>query len=182
MRRFFTVLAMFMAFAAPVASARGVDSVLVRMKENVSYITAEQNKGRKGGSAEEKAVAEYLYSKNIVCEFSDEDYTVIMLTPMNTDDELSYLLKVLSDLPKKAEISAKPPHITAPERVISLGECIYMPTEKVSTESAVGRICGAINVSCPPAVPIVVAGERIGEREKELLAYYGVDEIEVISE
>ena len=79
MRRFFTVLAMFMAFAAPVASARGVDSVLVRMKENVSYITAEQNKGRKGGSAEEKAVAEYLYSKL-------EKMGVTMLTPMEGDD------------------------------------------------------------------------------------------------
>ena len=127
-------------------------------------------------------LAEYLYRKNIVCEFSDEDYTVLMLTTSNTEDELSYLLKVLSDLPKKAEISAKPPHITAPERVISLSECIYMPTEKIATESAVGRICGAINVSCPPAVPVVIAGERIGESEKTLLDYYGVTEIEVISE
>ena len=127
-------------------------------------------------------LAEYLYSKNIVCEFSDEDYAVLMLTPMNTDDELSYLLEVLSDLPKKAEISAKPPHITAPERVISLSECIYMPTEKIATQSSVGRICGAVNVSCPPAVPIVIAGERIGESEKALLDYYGVTEIEVISE
>ena len=127
-------------------------------------------------------LAEYLYSKNIVCEFSDEDYTVIMLTPSNTMEEISYLEKVLSDLPMKDEITVKPPHISAPERVIALAECIYMPTEKISTESAVGRICGAVNVSCPPAVPIVIAGEKIGEKEKELLLYCGVKEIEVISE
>lgn len=127
-------------------------------------------------------LAEYLLSKNIVCEFSDEDYTVIMLTTLNTEDELVYLEKVLSDLQKKDELTEKPPHITAPERVIALGECIYMPTEIISTETAVGRICGALNVSCPPAVPVVIAGERIGENEKAVLDYYGVTEIEVISE
>ena len=56
-----------------------------------------------------------------------------------------------------------------------------MPTEKIATEESVGRICGAINVSCPPAVPIVIAGEKIGEKEKDLLLYYGVKEIEVIT-
>ena len=128
------------------------------------------------------ALADYLLSKNIVCEFSDEDYTVLMLTPMNTEEELICLEKALFDLPKKDELTDKPPCITAPERVMSLGECIYMPTEKISTEKSVGRICGAVNVSCPPAVPIVIAGERIGESEKALLDYYGVTEIEVISE
>lgn len=125
-------------------------------------------------------MARYLLSKNIVCEFSDEDYMVIMLTPFNSDEELQLLEKALGNLPKKEEITAKPPHITAPEIAMASGKCIYMPTEKISTERAVGRICGAINVSCPPAVPIVVAGEQIGESEKELLLYYGVDEIEVI--
>ncbi len=127
-------------------------------------------------------LAEYLLNKNIVCEFSDEDYTVIMFTPSNTEDELRQLEDALSSLQKREKITASPPAITSPERVIALGECIYMPTEKISTENAVGRICGAVNVSCPPAVPIVIAGERIGEKEKELLDYYGVREIEVISE
>ena len=126
-------------------------------------------------------LAEYLYTQNIVCEFSDKDYAVLMFTPSNTEDELSHLGKVLCALPNKNEITEKPPHITAPERVINLSECIYMPTKKISIESAVGKVCGAVNVSCPPAVPIVVAGERIGKRERELLEYYGVTEIEVIS-
>ena len=36
-------------------------------------------------------MARYLLSQNIVCEFSDEDYMVIMLTPFNTEDELRLL-------------------------------------------------------------------------------------------
>lgn len=126
--------------------------------------------------------AEYLLKNNVVCEFSDEDYTVIMLTPSNAEEELVYLESILSDLPKKEELTQRPPVISSPERAIALGQCIYMPTEKINTENAVGRVCGALNVSCPPAVPVVVAGERIGEKEKALLDYYGVKEIEVITE
>ncbi len=70
---------MFVAFAGPVANARSIDSVLVRMKENVTYITAEQNKGRNGGSEGEKAVAEYLYGKL-------EKMGLTMLTPIEGDD------------------------------------------------------------------------------------------------
>ena len=127
-------------------------------------------------------LAYYLLSKNIVCEFSDEDYLVIMLTPSNTEDELRLLEDALLSLQKREEITVRPPAITSPQRVIALGECIYMPTEKIDAENSVGRICGAVNVSCPPAVPVVIAGERISQKEKELLDYYGVREIEVITE
>ncbi|MBR5437655.1 MAG: PLP-dependent transferase [Clostridia bacterium] len=125
-------------------------------------------------------LSEYLAGKGMVCEFSDGDYAVLMLSPSNTDEELTLLAETLGMLPRKAPITEEPPHITAPERVIPLSECIYLPTEKLPTEKATGRICGTLNVSCPPAVPIVTAGERIGENEARLLTYYGVKEIEVV--
>lgn len=129
-----------------------------------------------------KEMSAFLSDKNIACEFYDEDYLVLMLTPSNTKDELLYLERILLLLEKKQAITGKPPLITAPEIALALSDCIYMPTEKVRVENSVGRICASLNVSCPPAVPVVVAGERILEREKELLEYYGVEEIEVISE
>ncbi len=126
-------------------------------------------------------LAEYLYTNNIVCEFSDEDYTVLMLTDSNTDEDLELLARVLEALTKKGALTEKPPEITPPERVISLSECIYLPTEKVKTENALGRICGSINISCPPAVPIVISGERIGEEQIKLLKYYRAGDVEVVA-
>ncbi|MBQ9914319.1 MAG: amino acid decarboxylase [Clostridia bacterium] len=125
-------------------------------------------------------LAEYLFKNGIVTEFSDEDYTVLMLSSSNSDAELEKLLDVLSALPKKEKITVSPPEICPPEAVVALSECIYLPTEKVSTEKALGRVCGSINISCPPAVPIAVAGERIGDAQIKLLKYYGVDECEVV--
>lgn len=129
---------------------------------------------------EGKELAEYLSENSIVCEFSDEDYTVLMLTDSNTDEDLDRLVRALDALPKKEAITEKPPEITAPERVISLSECIFLSTERVKTENSLGRVCGGINISCPPAVPVVVAGERIDEEQIKLLKYYGISEIEVV--
>ncbi len=125
-------------------------------------------------------LAEYLYTNNIVCEFSDEDYTVLMLTDSNTEEDLHRLARVLEALPKKEALTEAPPEISPPERVIPLSECIYLSTEKIKTENALGRICGSINISCPPAIPIVIAGERIGEEQIKLLKYYGVREVAVL--
>lgn len=125
-------------------------------------------------------LAEYLYANNMVCEFADEDYTVLMLSECNTDEELERLQRVLSTLPCRPKIGSQPPAIVAPEAVIPLDECIYLPSEKISTENAFGRICAGINISCPPAVPIVVAGERIGEEQIKLLKYYGAETVEVV--
>ncbi len=124
-------------------------------------------------------LAEYLYINNIVCEFSDEDYTVLMLTDCNTDEELEHLQGVLFALERREAVSVNPPQILPPETVISLADCIYLPTEKVKAVDALGRVCGSINISCPPAIPIVIAGERIGEAQIKLLKYYGVETVEV---
>ncbi len=127
-----------------------------------------------------KELADYLSCNGIVCEFADEDYLVLMLTESNTDEDLEGLLKVLVSLPKKATIIKRPPLIAPTERAVSLSDCIYLPTEKICIDKANGRVCGSINISCPPAVPVVIAGERIGKEQTDLLKYYGIEEVEVV--
>lgn len=79
MRRFFTVLALVLALSGINAGAQNLDSMLVRMEENVRHIVAEGYNGRKAGTAGEKAVAEYLYGQL-------EKMGVAMLTPLEGDD------------------------------------------------------------------------------------------------
>ena len=47
-------------------------------------------------------------------------------------------------------------------------------------KSAVGRICAAPTVSCPPAIPIAVSGERITREHVALFEAYGIEEIDVV--
>ena len=54
------------------------------------------------------------------------------------------------------------------------------PRETVPAAEALGRVCGLPTVGCPPAIPIVVAGERITAQAMELFARYGVENVEVL--
>jgi arginine/lysine/ornithine decarboxylase len=54
------------------------------------------------------------------------------------------------------------------------------PRETLPLEKAVGRILADACVSCPPAVPVVIAGERITKEAAACMAYYGVTECEAV--
>ena len=55
-------------------------------------------------------------------------------------------------------------------------------TGTVSAKDALGRVLASVTVSCPPAVPIVVSGERINEAALQCFAYYGIESCCVVKE
>ena len=127
-------------------------------------------------------VAEYLGKSNIVCEFYDKDYAVMMFTPEIGDDDIKRLEDALVSLPRKAQISEKPPVVGKPERAMSVREAIMSPSIEVDVQDARDRVLATANVSCPPAIPIVVCGERIDEKAMELLRYYGLEKCRVVDQ
>lgn len=125
------------------------------------------------------SLAEHLRENGIEVEFSDLDYTVLMLTPENTDSDLNRLLFALSTFEKKNEKQEN--HAVKPhEKVVSIRQAILSPSEIIPVEQAEGRICATPTVSCPPAVPIVISGEKITKEDIELIKYYGVNTVSVI--
>ena len=63
---------------------------------------------------------------------------------------------------------------------MSVREAFFRPHEVIPVSEALDRICGAPAVSCPPAIPIAVSGERIGREAIELFEYYGINEADVV--
>jgi len=63
---------------------------------------------------------------------------------------------------------------------MSARDALLAPSEAVAPCDAVGKICADPSVNCPPAVPIVVSGERITEELSELLCHWGVDCVKVV--
>ena len=59
---------------------------------------------------------------------------------------------------------------------------LFAPQETVAADQALGRVCGAPTVSCPPAVPSVISGERIGPEALTLFARYGEERVDVVKE
>lgn len=113
-------------------------------------------------------------------EFSDGDFTVFMLSPQNSDEDLAKLKEAFSKIQVSKIICEDPPVIPRGKQKISVREAIFSLSETVDMHNAVGRICAAPTVSCPPAIPIAVSGEEITPQHIELFKKYNINRISVV--
>lgn len=127
-------------------------------------------------------IAEILRLKKIECEYADGSLLVLMLSPENSASDYRKIKKALKGIVRKAPI--KIGHLKAEkcERVMSIRDAVLAGSETVSAENAVGRICAAPTVSCPPAIPIAVSGEKITEQTVALLKEYKIEKIDVVKD
>lgn len=125
-------------------------------------------------------MADHLRKHGIECEFADPDFLVLMLTPAITEADLKRLVKVLTALPRRRKIGSDPPLIQRPEKAMSIRQALLSPTETIPVEESLDRILAAATVGCPPAVPIVVCGERIDESAIHCFRYYGIESCTVV--
>ena len=124
-------------------------------------------------------LAAELRERGIECEYADGDHTVLMLTPDNGEGDLESIENALNAIEKRAPIAERPPERRAPageKRAVTVREACFAPQRRVETEKAGGLIMGLDHCACPPAVPIVTAGERITEEDIALMLYYGKTE------
>lgn len=126
-----------------------------------------------------KEFAAELAEQNIICEFADNDFTVMMLTP-EIGDGLDRLASALCSIERKTAINEQPPVCKRQERVLSVRQATFSACETIPAKESNGRILAAATVGCPPAVPIVVCGERIDEHATECFAYYGIKTCTVV--
>ncbi len=125
-------------------------------------------------------LAQILQTHNLICEFSDPDYLVLMLTPENGQASLKLVESILLALPRKSPILEVMPQLHKPEAVVSMQKAMLQCGAELPLRECVGKILCAPTVSCPPAVPIVVSGERITEDVVAVMEYYDIDHLYVI--
>ena len=116
-------------------------------------------------------LAEILEENNIICEFADPDFLVLMFTPCS---ELNKLRDVLLNIAKKEEINVPSPSIDRPRWVYSPRDAAFKARETIPTSESLGRILAISTVGCPPAVPIVAGGEEIDRDAIKAFEYYGI--------
>ena len=127
-----------------------------------------------------RELAEYLHEVGIECEFADPDYLVLMFSPSTEKSEFDRLTDALFASPKKAAISDTHLPFPVSEPVLSPRDALLSPFETLPVDACLGRILASPSVGCPPAVPILICGERIGPEALELFRYYGIDKLDVI--
>lgn len=125
-------------------------------------------------------IAEILRDCGIEAEFSDNEYTVLMITPYNEECELERLYTALASIKRREPIAQTHFPLFSGEKRMTIRDAIFAQHETVEVDRAVGRICAAPAVSCPPAVPIAVSGEVITEEAVELFKKYGIHTVEAV--
>lgn len=127
-------------------------------------------------------VHDALRRRGIECEFADPDALVLMPSPSTPDAHWALLEEALLTLPRRAPLAETPPPLPAPERVLSLREALLAPRERLPLARCLGRVLADAHAGCPPAVPILTAGERITAAALRCMQYYGKEDCMVVRE
>ncbi len=121
-----------------------------------------------------------LKENGIFCEFAHKDHLVLMVTPENSGSDIEKATEVLLSIDRKAAIVEQAPSIHRCEYAISPKSALFSQSEIVPIADAVGRIYAEINAACPPAVPLIAAGEIIDRETVERFEYYGISQCRVV--
>lgn len=123
-------------------------------------------------------LAEVIREAGAECEMAERDYLVLMLSTMTRDVDRA--IDALLKLPKKAALNGKPILPKHTERVLTVREAMLSPTLSLPLFDCVGKILATPDAACPPAVPILIPGERISAEHTDILAYYGKSTLNVV--
>ncbi len=128
-------------------------------------------------------LAELLRRGGAECEYADRGLVVLLMSPMSTHEDYARLSAALGGALKTAGRHEPQPDgiaLPLPERAMSIREAVFAPSEEIPVEDAEGRICAAVKVPCPPAVPIAASGEIIDRRCIEVFRRYGIATVNVV--
>ena len=126
------------------------------------------------------ALAKLLERNGIFCEFCDPDHVVCMFTPDNEANDLAALERALLAVPAQEPLTDRAPMPARPERVCSVREAMLSPRRVVPVSDALGAVLARCDVGCPPAVPVLMPGERIDGTALDAFRYYGIDRVSVL--
>ncbi|MBO5333093.1 MAG: aminotransferase class V-fold PLP-dependent enzyme [Clostridia bacterium] len=124
--------------------------------------------------------AEYFRNYNIEFEYADDNFVVFMLSPQNSQEDFAKLKKAIENLNVEKPKNIENTEFEIAKRVVTIRQAIFSESEEIDVENALNRICASPTVSCPPAIPIAVSGERITEKHIKLFKKYNINKINVI--
>ena len=128
-----------------------------------------------------RALADALRAGGVECEYADRNHAVLMFSPDNPPEDYARAACALQSPPppyyEAHEVPLPAPRLA---RALSIREAVFAPSELVDARRAVGRVCAAPTVSCPPAVPVAVSGEIITPEAVRALEHYGVGRVRVV--
>jgi arginine/lysine/ornithine decarboxylase len=127
--------------------------------------------------------ADVLRKNKVECEYSDSSLVILLMSPFNVAEDYLRLCIALEDAVASAEKCEKVHesfYLPLPEKVMSVRQAVFSPSETIPVDEAEGCVCASVKVPCPPAVPIAVSGEVISRECIDIFKRYGISEVIVV--
>ena len=126
-------------------------------------------------------LADLLRNVGFECEYADEEYLVIMISTETDERELFSLVHAIGTniLPLRRE---KTLNMSPSPMAMTVRNELFSQSETNPVSFAQGRVCAYPPGSCPPAIPIAVSGEIIGEEQVAVFRHYGIEKVSVVKE
>ena len=113
-----------------------------------------------------------------MAEYADEDWLVLMFSPGLGEGAFEHVRRAM---PLRRPGSRKPRSLPEPgECLLSPREALLARRESVPVSESAGRVCAEAAVSCPPAIPVAVCGERITPEAAQLMEELGIGSVSVV--
>lgn len=126
-------------------------------------------------------LADLLRQNGVEPEYADPDEVVLMYSADAVESDFQRVEAAFSGF--RPGVGRTPATLPAPgEHVLSPRAAMLSPWEEIPVQKATGRICAGAAVSCPPAIPIAVSGERITAEAAALMAELGFETLSVVRE
>ena len=113
-------------------------------------------------------------------EYADDNFVVFMISPQNSQEDFEKLKDAFRNLDIEKTKNIENIQFEFAEKVLTIRQAIFSESEEINVENALNRICASPTVSCPPAIPIAVSGERVSQKHIELFKKYNINKINVI--
>ena len=123
--------------------------------------------------------ASLLEKQNLYVEFADPDYVVLMLSPESGTEGLKMIVDAFSKISPKEPINEFPPKIPVADRVLTPRQSLFSSNETLPLSQCEGRVLAQPGVTCPPAIPIAICGEKITKEHLKVFQYYGIEKLSV---
>lgn len=108
-------------------------------------------------------IADILRSNNIFLEYYDTNFIVAMFSTGSSFGDTIKFTEALLNIPRREPVKVAGITVSKPVQAISPAQALYMETETIPSSESVGRILARTAVSCPPCVPVYIAGEVISQ-------------------
>ena len=127
----------------------------------------------------------FFHRYGIEPEFCDGKNVVLICTPFNTEQDFSRVREAVEALGRNARTDECNSDVAEnvlwmPRALMMPRKALFLPTETVPLQSALGRICAEIACPCPPGIPVIMPGEEIDKNVISLLLQDGRERVRVV--